>query len=39
MLVVLGHGFQWTSYDMQLIKRCIPQQLQDAYYLVSRSNE
>ena len=39
MLIVLCHGFQGSSYDMQLIKRWIQQQLPDAYYLVSRCNE
>lgn len=39
MLIVLCHGFQGTSYDMQLIKKWILQQLPDAYYLVSKYNE
>lgn len=39
MLVVLCHGFQGSSYDMMLIKRWIMQQLPQAYYLVSKSNE
>ena len=39
MLVVLCHGFQGSSYDMLLIKRWIMQQLPQAYYLVSKSNE
>ena len=39
MLVVLCHGYQGSSYDMTLIKRWIQQQLPDAYYLTSKSNE
>ena len=39
MLIVLCHGYQGNSYDMNLIKRWIKEQLPDAHYLVSRCNE
>ena len=39
MVVVLCHGFQGSSYDMHLIRRWIEQQIPDANFLVSRSNE
>lgn len=39
MLIVLVHGFQASSYDMQLIKRELSKVLPLAIYLVSSTNE
>ena len=39
MLVVLVHGFQASSFDMQLIKREISKMLPVSVFLVSNANE